>query len=68
MITRWYFISAQKPWNDGSGSYSFEYIHLSVRSWLPNQSNVFVKARDAITTAMKDKPGEKIMITAFNRC
>ena len=68
MITRWYFISAQKPWLDGSGSYSYSFMQRSYTSWFPSAPYVYGDAIKAITNDLKDKPGDNIMITAFNRC
>ncbi len=67
MINRHYFISAEKPHGDGSGSYSFQALTMVYRSWLPDSQEVYRQSSLKIEEALKGKPGSNIQIIAFNR-
>jgi len=67
MIKRHYFISVEKPHDDGHGSYSFNSCTFDYTSWLPNPSFVYKDAIRHMEDQMKDIKGTKIRILSFNR-
>lgn len=67
MINRHYFMSAEKPHNDGNGSLSFNSFTLSYVSWFPDPIKVYGDGAANISETMSEKPGSVVRITAFNR-
>ena len=69
MIKRHYFMSVRKPHDDGSGSYSFNYVHFTMRSWLPDSVEAFNRCQKQCEKALSDRPGSlPLEVVAFNRC
>ena len=69
MITRHYFISAQKPHGDGKLSYSFQFLTFSRKSWFCDSNDAFNSAKNELLKQFKEcgYDGDKIDIQAFNR-
>ena len=68
MIQRWYFISGRKCNYDGSGGSSHAYAHFTIRSWFEDKNAVFNRGSGIIRNILEDKPGDQLVIAAFNRC
>ena len=67
MIKRHYFISAEKPHNDGKGSYSFQSITMEYQSFFADPDRVYRDATEHLAELMDVKDGDKIKIVSFNR-
>jgi len=67
MIKRHYFISVEKPHDDGHGRYSFDSCTFDYTSWLPNSSFVYKAAIKYMENSMKDIKGTRLRIISFNR-
>jgi len=67
MIKRHYFISVEKPHNDGKGSYSFNSCTGDFTSWLPDPKKVYADMYEHMKDEMKDINGTKLRIVSFNR-
>ncbi len=67
MIKRHYFISVEKPHNDGKGSYTYDSCTGDFTSWLPNPSQVYNDMCKHMEDKMKDINGRNIRIISFNR-
>ena len=67
MIKRAYFISVEKPHNDGSGSYSFDSTTLDYTSWMPDSKKVHDDAEKYFNEKLDHIAGDKLRIISFNR-
>lgn len=67
MIKRHYFMSVEKPHNDGSGSYSFDCCTASKKSWFPDSEEMFEYMKSFFKEKMKDKKGDNLRIVSFSR-
>jgi len=68
MIKRDYFMYGQKSYKDGSVGYSWEYIHLTNKSWFSDSLSAFNECKLSLLKAMEDKPGDEVQIISFSRC
>lgn len=66
MIKRHYFMHMKKNWDDGSGSFSWEYYTFTMRSWFPDPQKAFYECLMILQSKVEDKPGY-CEVTAFNR-
>ena len=69
MITRTYFISAQKPHNDNNGSYSFRHGVVTHKSWFTNGEEALDYAVEEVLKSFQADglKGDDLDVTAFNR-
>jgi len=67
MITRHYFMSVEKPHDDGKGSYTFDCVTMSHKSLFPNPKYVFEDAGEYFEKKLSDSPGDKIKVLSFSR-
>lgn len=67
MIRRHYFISAEKPHNNGTLGYAFQSTTLSYTSWLADPLKVYKEGCEYLKESMKDVKGGAINIVSFNR-
>ena len=67
MIKRHYFMSVEKPHNDGTGGYAYNTCTADYTSWLPKPDQVYKDMSKHIANEMKDLKGDKIQILSFNR-
>ena len=67
MINRNYFMAAEKFHGDGQGSYTFKSVTLDYASWFADPDKVFEDTAKYMEEEMRDSPGGKVQIIAFNR-
>ena len=67
MIKRYYFISAEKPHNNGTAGYGFQCLTLDYTSWVADPYKVYKEASEKLEELMKDIDGGTLKIVSFNR-
>jgi hypothetical protein len=60
-------MKVKKLHGDGAGSYSYQTLTFSYKSWLPHPQDVFDDSLEKIKESMADKPGEDYEVCCFNR-
>ncbi len=67
MIKRKYFMSVEKPHDDGSMNYSFHSSVVTHASLFADPEKVYNMLNNHIAEQLKDTPGDALKVLAFNR-
>ena len=67
MIKRHYILCVEKPYNDGSSSYSWHSFLMDYSSWFADPDKVYKDAHERMVSMLKDKPGNELKTICFNR-